>query len=215
MHKNILFDLDGTLTDSGLGIMNCAKVALTHFGLPIPNEDEMRKFVGPPLKDSFHKHGVPEDRISEAVSVYRNRYLTIGMYENFPYSGIPELLENLNRQGHKLYVATSKPEHLAVAILEHFNLAHCFAHICGAAADDSRGKKEEVIQYLLDKMETRENLVMVGDTIFDVLGAKALHIPAIGVAWGYGDVAEMKNAGATIVETPDELFNLLNTETAC
>ena len=120
MKKSILFDLDGTLTDSGEGIINCAKMTLERFGLPIPSPDELRTFVGPPLGDSFMKYGVPADRVEEAIAVFRSRYLPIGKFENHPYPGIRELLETLKGQGHKLYVATSKPEVTAVEVLEHF-----------------------------------------------------------------------------------------------
>ena len=94
MAKTILFDLDGTLTDSGEGIINCVIPALAHFGLPIPSRDALRSFVGPPLFDSFFRHGVPADKTDEAVAVFRSRYLTTGIYENHPYPGIPELLHN-------------------------------------------------------------------------------------------------------------------------
>ena len=127
--KAIFFDLDGTLTDSGEGIINCATLALEYFGLPVPSREEMRVFVGPPLVDSFVKHGVPADKAEEAVAVYRSRYIPIGKYENTPYPGIRELLERLKAEGHTLYVATSKPEGMSVDILEHFNLAKYFDRI--------------------------------------------------------------------------------------
>lgn len=213
--KHILFDLDGTLTDSGIGIIKCAKLTLAHYGLPIPDDQTMRSFVGPPLRLSFRKFGVSDDKIAEAISIYRNRYTVIGMFENFPYPGIAELLEQLKAQGHRLFVATSKPEHMAITILEHFGLAQYFDRICGAASDDTRSKKEEVIAYLLEKEGNPCDTIMVGDTIYDIDGAKANHMEAIGVAWGYGNVAEMKNAGAQIADTPEELLSLLNTEKAC
>ena len=175
----------------------------------------MRTFVGPPLRLSFRKFGVSDDKIAEAISIYRNRYTVIGMFENFPYPGIAELLEQLKAQGHHLFVATSKPEHMAITILEHFGLAQYFDRICGAASDDTRSKKEEVIAYLLEKEGNPCDTIMVGDTIYDVDGAKANHMGAIGVAWGYGNVAEMKNAGAQIADTPEELLSLLYTEKAC
>ena len=149
-HKSILFDLDGTLTDSGEGIFNCAELALRHFNLPIPTRQEMRVFVGPPLRDTFAKFGVPEDGIETALEVYRSRYNTIGLFENAPYPGIRELLEKLRADGHRLFVATSKPESMAVRILERFQLDHYFDIICGATFDKSRDSKEAVIAYLLD-----------------------------------------------------------------
>ena len=210
--KAIFFDLDGTLTDSGEGIINCAILALEHFGLPIPTRQEMRVFVGPPLDHSFINHGVPTSKTEEAIRVYRSRYTTVGKFENFPYPGIRELLEALKAQGHRLFVATSKPEGMSVEILEKFELAQYFELICGATLDGSRSKKEDVITYLLEKTGSMESVVMVGDTKFDVLGAKAHGIPTIGVSWGYGTVEDMVNAGAAaIANSPSQLLDLLNT----
>lgn len=210
MQKTILFDLDGTLTDSGEGIINCAILALEHFGLPVPSREAMRVFVGPPLHESFIKHGVPADKAEEAVAVYRSRYIPVGKFENTPYPGIRELLEHLKSEGHKLYVATSKPEQMSVDILEHFDLAKYFDMICGATMDTSRTNKEAVIAYLLEQNGRADNMVMVGDTKFDVIGAKAHGIPTIGVSWGYGEVADMLEAGAVgIADTAEDLLEML------
>lgn len=212
MQKTILFDLDGTLTDSGEGIINCAILALEHFGLPIPSRETLRVFVGPPLHESFIRFGVPADRAEEAVEVYRSRYIPIGKFENTPYPGIRELLEALKNRGWKLYVATSKPEVTAVEILEHFDLSKYFRLICGADMGHDREKKSDVIRYLLKQSPQNGKMLMVGDTKYDVLGAAELGIPAIGVSWGYGDVQEMKDAGAmAIVNTPRELLDLAET----
>ena len=208
--KAVLFDLDGTLTDSGEGIINCAILALEHFGLPIPTREEMRVFVGPPLSETFVQYGVPADKTDEAIAVYRSRYIPIGKFENRPYDGIRELLETLQARGHKLYVATSKPEGMSIDILNHFDLAKYFTMICGAAMDMSRNSKEAVIAYLLEKSGEKENMVMVGDTKFDVIGAKHHGIPCIGVSWGYGTVEEISAAGAAaIADSPKELLALI------
>lgn len=208
--KVILFDLDGTLTDSGEGIMKCAKMTLEHYGIEVPDFNALRVFVGPPLHLSFINHGVPADKAEEAIRIYRSRYLTVGKFENYPYPGIEELLTRLRSQGHKLYVATSKPETTSVEILEHFGLASYFDIICGASSDFSRNTKSAVIAYLLEQIGPQENIVMVGDTAFDVLGAKEHNIPTIGVSWGYGLVPDMEQAGAiAIAHTTEELFELL------
>ena len=208
--KSILFDLDGTLTDSGEGIINCAALALEHFGLPVPSREAMRVFVGPPLSETFQKFGVPADKVEEAIAVYRSRYIPIGKYENNPYPGVRELLETLQQHGHKLYVATSKPEGMSVDILEHFDLAKYFTRICGAAMDMSRNSKEAVIAYLLQECGEDANTIMVGDTTFDVIGSKAHGIPCIGVSWGYGDVADLETTGAiAIAHTMQQLLTLL------
>lgn len=211
VQKTILFDLDGTLTDSGEGIINSAIPVLEHFGLPVPSREEMRVFVGPPLQDTFVRFGVPADRVEEAVRVYRSRYIPIGKFENTPYPGIRKLLEALKLEGHLLYVATSKPETMSVEILEHFDLAHYFDRICGATMDFSRNSKEAVIAYLLEQNGRADNMVMVGDTKFDVIGARAHGISTIGVSWGYGEVSDMEQAGAAaIAHTPEELLELLH-----
>ena len=211
MSKAILFDLDGTLTDSGEGIINCALFALEHFGLPLPDRETMRVFVGPPLHQSFIRFGVPEDRADEAVRVYRSRYIPIGKFENEPYPGIRELLEKLTADGHTLYVATSKPEAMSVEILEHFDLAKYFTVICGASYDTSRSTKDAVIDHLLSQIGKTQDAVMVGDTAYDVIGAAAHGIPTIGVSWGYGKVEDLRSAGAAaIAHDMDELYSLLS-----
>lgn len=208
--KTILFDLDGTLTDSGEGIMNSAALALEHYGIPVPEREKMRVFVGPPLHETFVKFGIPDEEADNAVEVYRSRYNTIGKFENFPYPGIPQMLAQLQAAGHTLLVATSKPEALSIEILEHFDLAKYFHRICGASLDRSRSSKEDVIAYLLQECSTTEDIIMVGDTAFDVLGAKAHGIPCIGVSWGYGKVSDMCSAGAAaIAQTVNELKEML------
>ena len=211
MGKTILFDLDGTLTDSGEGIMNCAALALEHFGIPVPDREALRVFVGPPLDKTFREFGVPADKTNEAIAVYRSRYVPIGKWENHPYPGVEELLRKLKDQGHRLFVATSKPEEMSIEILTKFGLADYFERICGATLDGSRGKKEDVIAYLLSLTEGTGEAVMVGDTTYDVIGAAHHGIPTIGVAWGYGKVEDMKAAGAAaIADTMEALFEYLN-----
>lgn len=207
--KQILFDLDGTLTDSGEGIMHCAELTFAHYGLPIPAREEMRSIVGPPLKDSFLRFGIPAAELDNAVEFYRKHYVDVGQFENFPYPGIQNLLKQLKDQGNKLYVATSKPEAMAQNILRHFQMDGYFEIICGAVSDHNRSTKEQVIEHLLSLLDCRENLVMVGDTIYDVKGAAYHGIPTVAVSWGYGVVADMRDAGATIANTMDEAYALL------
>ena len=211
--KTILFDLDGTLTDSGEGIMKSAVHALAYFGIASPSDTDLRTFVGPPLTESFARFGVPQDQLTKAVEVYRSRYIPIGRFENHPYPGVQELLEKLRADGHTLYVATSKPEWMAIEILEHFDLAKYFDLICGACTDFSRNSKEAVIQHLLDQCGSQENAVMIGDTVFDVIGANEHGIPTIGVDWGYGLSEDMKKVGAiAIAYTMEQLYELLSKE---
>ena len=208
--KAIFFDLDGTLTDSGEGIINCATLALEHFGLPVPSREEMGVFVGPPLDQTFIKFGVPADKAQEAIDVFRSRYLVVGKFENSPYPGIREVLGTLQRQGYRLFVATSKPETTAIEILNKFDLARYFEVICGATFDTNRVHKADVIAYLLAQIGTPQQVLMVGDTEFDVLGAAAHGISTIGVSWGYGKVDAMEQAGAiAIAHSMDELLQLI------
>ena len=210
MKKAILFDLDGTLTDSGEGIINCAQYAFQQMGYPVPPREEMGVFVGPPLWDTFEKFGIPKERTDEAVQIFRSRYVPIGKFENTPYPGIRELLEALGAEGSLLYVATSKPETTAVEVLEHFDLARYFDRICGADLEKKRNSKDAVIAYLLNMTGSDAEMVMVGDTEYDVLGAAAHGIPTIGVSWGYGDVAAMEKAGAkAIANSTKELLEML------
>ena len=208
--KTILFDLDGTLTDSGEGIIHCAQLALQELGLPIPTKEAMRVIVGPPLSDSFIRFGVRPEDTDKATQIYRRHYQDFGKFENFPYPGIEALLQKLKADGHTLSVATSKPEAMSIEILEHFGLAGYFDRICGASMDGKRSTKAQVIRYLLDSVTVRGEILMVGDTVYDVLGAKELGIPAVGVSWGYGDEQQMKEAGAiAIAADMDSLYQIL------
>lgn len=209
--KCILFDLDGTLTDSGVGIINCAQAALEHYGIPLPQPSEMRSMVGPPLRQSFARFGVAPELIDEAVAYYRTLYNDTGKYENVPYPGIARLLEKLRSDGHRLFVATSKPEHMAVDILEHFGLDRYFERICGALLDGIRDKKAAIIEYLLESIGSISNAVMVGDTVYDVVGAAEHRIPTVAVSWGYGCAEDMLAAGAkAVASSADELYRLLS-----
>ena len=208
--KAILFDLDGTLTDSSEGITRCVNLALNHFGIRVNSLDELRVFIGPPLRDTFVDFGIAPSDVEEAISIFRSRYNTVGKYENTPYPGIPNLLKQLQQEGFRLFVATSKPEMTAIEILDKFELSQYFEEICGATMDFSRETKDAVIAYLLNKIGTVDNAVMVGDTAFDVHGAAAHGIPTIGVSWGFDSIESIQNAGAvSIAHTPDELLKLI------
>ena len=206
----MLFDLDGTLTDSGEGIINCVQLALRHFSIPCEDRVALRAFVGPPLRESFPRFGVPEADVEEAVAVFRSRYNTVGKFENVPYPGVRAMLEQLKDEGYGLYVATSKPEKTALEVLGKFDLDGFFDRICGANFSGSRDTKEEVLAYLLETLPREARPLMIGDTIYDVRGAAEFSIPTVGVSWGYGSVSEMETAGAAaIVDSPEELLALL------
>lgn len=208
-YKSLFFDLDGTLTDSSEGITKCAQLALRHFGIPAEDRSALRVFIGPPLRESFPKFGVPEEKVEEAVTVFRSRYNTLGKFENVPYEGIRQLLEKLKAEGYRLFVATSKPEVTAKEILQKFDLTKYFEIICGATMDGQRDSKESVIRYLLRKTEGTDAL-MIGDTAYDVNGANVFGIPTLGVTWGFGALEEMLDAGAIgLVDTPEALYHAI------
>lgn len=209
----LFFDLDGTLTDPGLGITNAVMYSMEKYGMDIPPRQELYKFIGPPLTWSYQTYfGFSEEKSIEAVKFYREHYSVKGLFENEVYPGIPELLQKLRAVGKTLVVATSKPEKFAVQILEHFGLAEYFHHICGASFDGKIGTKHEVIEYALGRCGApeRERVLMIGDREHDILGAKASGLGSLGVLYGYGDRAEHEAAGAdAIAETVTELEKLL------
>lgn len=211
--KVILFDLDGTITDSGLGIFNSFKYAFKHYGISDYDDIMLNKFLGPPLTESFMSlPGFDEARTREAIGVYREYYKTAGMFENELYVGIDKLLKNLAEAGKKVILATSKAEVYAVKILEHFDIARYFFGVAGSELDGSRIKKDAVISYALDKCGVLglADVVMVGDREHDIIGAQKVGVDSIGVLYGYGSLEELESAGATaIVETVENLGQVL------
>lgn len=208
----ILFDLDGTLTDSGEGIMNAARYALTKMGAPIPPEAVLRTFVGPPLTEAFRNHcGMNEEQCAETIRIYREYYADRGLFENRVYDGIPQMLSDLAGRGEKLVLATSKPEHFARQIMEHFHLDSYFAYIGGALTDGKRKEKAEVIEYVLRTTGADPaRCLMIGDRRYDAEGAAAFGIPTVGVTWGYGTEEELINAGVRyIARTPGEIGEIV------
>lgn len=208
----ILFDLDGTLTDSSPGIMNSIVYALKECNISVENTDDLRKFLGPPLHESFRDfYGFDDEKSMEAVGFYREYFSTKGLLENEVYSGISEMLEDLKENGKRLILATSKPQPFTDRIMEHFDLAKYFEFIAGSNMDGTRSKKAEVIAYALEScgIMGKSNVVMVGDREHDIIGAKTVGIDSIGVEYGYGDYDELSDAGATyIVKTVEGLKDI-------
>lgn len=191
----LFFDLDGTLLDTGSGIMRCAAYALEKAGISVKEPDSLRAFVGPPLSVTFPQFGIPDGSTDEAIRNFRELYHTEGKYECEPYAGIETALDQLGNAGFRLFVATSKPEALANELLERFGLSRCFEIIAGATLDRSREKKADVLRYLMAQTDCRKPL-MIGDTVFDVTGAAEAGLPCLVAGWGYGSAEEMKKAGA-------------------
>ncbi|MFI3102437.1 HAD family hydrolase [Streptococcus suis] len=214
MYQTILFDLDGTLTDSGQGILNSVAYALEKMGIEEPDTANLNRFIGPPLYESFSRFYQlsPEDTQS-AVDAFRVYFKEKGMFENQLYPGIIPLLEELRTAGKTLIIATSKPEIFAKQILEHFGIAHYFDVIAGASLDSSRISKADVIGYAINQLEAfPKHAVMIGDREHDIEGARMHQLPAIGVLYGYGSKQEFEKAGATmIVETVQDLKRVLLT----
>lgn len=211
--QSIFFDLDGTLTDSKLGITNSVKYALKKLGHPIPEETILQKFLGPPLVKSFQTFcGMQEEEALHAVEVYREYFAPKGLFENEVYPGILPLLSELKRQGYPLVVATSKPQKFSITIVNHFGLDVYFSFVAGSTMDVSRNTKEAVIRYAMEQMkvEHAKQVLMVGDREHDVIGAKACGIPCVGALWGYGSEKELREAGAeALIARPEDLLEYL------
>lgn len=212
-YQYILFDLDGTLTNSQLGITTCVAYALEDFGIHTENLEELRKFIGPPLKESFIKYyDMTDEEGNKAVEKYRERFATVGLYENEVYEGVPEVLSKLKEQGKTLIVATSKPTVYSEKILKHFGLKDYFTFIAGSELDGTRVNKAEVIQYALEQngITDLNKVVMIGDKEHDIMGAKACGVESIGVLYGFGEREELESHGATyIADTVGDLEKIL------
>lgn len=222
MYHYILFDLDGTLTDPKIGITGCVQYALHKFGIQEPDLDKLEPFIGPPLLDSFQKfYGFDEEKGQRAIGYYRERFSTVGLFENKVYPGIEQMLVRLQEAGCHLAVASSKPEIFVKRILEHFGLLSYFEVVVGSELDGRRARKEEVVEEALRQLLGEEALaqkglgqigdvVMVGDRKFDIQGAKRFGIASIGVRYGYAGEGELEEAGADqIAETVEKLEEAL------
>ena len=208
MIRAALFDLDGTLTESGPGITRSVAYSLRKFGISELDQKKLDRFVGPPLIDSYMRYyGFSYDQAKQAVVYYREYYETKGLFENRVYDGVEDMLRSLQDGGVQCVVATSKPEQFAVQILEHFGLDGYFSCVAGASMDESRTDKGDVIAYALEKagIERKEQTIMVGDREHDVLGAKRNGLPAVGVLYGYGSREELTAAEAVFLAgTPQQ-----------
>jgi len=211
MFNTILFDLDGTLSESGEGIMLCVQHALRHFGIEVNDENELKQFIGPPPVELFQsKYKMSPEQAAEAMDVFRQRFRTKGIYENKPYPGTTELLKYLKSQGKKLAVATSKPQPFMESIVERYGWSDLFDVVVGSEFDGRRGSKTAVVEYALMQLGVTEEskcmTAMVGDRKYDMLAAKNCGISAVGVRYGYAEPGELEAAGADfIAATVEEL----------
>ena len=208
-YRSYLFDLDGTLTDPGVGIKNSIRYALEKFGLPIPEDRVLDNFIGPPLLDSFAKYcGASPDEAQTLLKLYREYFSVKGLFENEVYDGVRETLAALKKGGATLCLATSKPELYAKQIVEHFGIAQYLDFVGGSTMDETRTKKSDVINYVLENTGIRAGeAVMVGDRKYDVEGGRACGLDTVGVTFGYGSPEELADANYIIDSFP-ELLNI-------
>ena len=209
----VLFDLDGTLTDPGIGITNSVMYALRKSNIIETDRKKLYPFIGPPLLESFQKYyDFSEIQAKEAIEYYREYFRAGGIFENTVYEGIPEILGELKKRGAIVALATSKPYEFAVEILKHFDLYQYFDYVGAATMDGRVSRKEDVIAHLLDKLEVEDKslVLMVGDRDQDINGAKANNLTSAGVLWGYGSREELLCAGADyLVFEPGELLKFV------
>ena len=209
----IFMDLDGTITNPAEGITKCLEYALNRFGIVVEDRASLEQFIGPPLRQSFKEgFGFDDEKATEAIAAYRERFRPIGLFENEVYDGMENALQMLKEAGKVLIVATSKPEDMAKKILEHFGLDGYFDDICGSCDDQNRNEKDEVIRYALEKhgITDLEDVLMVGDRKFDVIGAAKCGLKCMGVLYGFGDRKELEAAGAAyIAETVEDMARMI------
>lgn len=211
--ENLLFDLDGTLTDPVVGIVACLKHAIVSMGLTPPGDRELARFIGPPLQESLASlPGIDSaEKVTRAVAYYRERFSETGLYENTVYPDIPQTLEQLMGRGATLYVATSKATVYAERIIDHFGLRRYFRRVYGAELDGTRSNKADLIAHLLaTESLSVESAVMIGDRSHDMAGARANGVFPVGILWGYGSREELMAAGAAVLcERPSQLADAL------
>ena len=211
-YRYYLFDLDGTLTDPGIGITNSVMYALDKFGIHVSDRTELFSFIGPPLGESFRRQfGFSEEQARRAVEYYREYFRPKGIFENVVYEGIPELLQRLRENHVTVALATSKPYEFAVRILEHFDLARYFDFVGGATMDGRISRKTDVIAHLLEEFGNvdKASVLMIGDRAQDIEGARANGLHSAGVLWGYGSAEELRGAGADLLAAePQELLHI-------
>jgi phosphoglycolate phosphatase len=208
----IFFDLDGTLTDPKPGITRSIQYALDKLGQPtIPTEDELTWCIGPPLRASFVKL-LGEASADLAVSLYRERFSDIGLYENAVYAGVDDVLTALRQSGHRLFVATSKAHVFADRIIDHFDLRRHFERVFGAELDGTRADKSDLLAYALKTTSVESShAVMIGDRSHDMIGARNNGIKGIGVLYGYGSAQELTAAGAShLCATPNAVLDCIS-----
>jgi phosphoglycolate phosphatase len=214
--QHILFDLDGTLTDPAEGIIKCYQHSLGRLNASCPPAEALTAFIGPPIRATFAAVLETDDEalIEQALTIYRERFSTIGLFENRIYEGVPEMLTELQTSGYDLFIATSKPQVYAEKILSHFALAGYFIKVHGNELNGRLDDKAELVSELLATHRLRPSeTMMVGDRWHDIAAARRNNISSLGVTYGYGSEAEMHTAGVDhICHTPGEIVRLIERE---
>jgi len=208
----VLFDLDGTIADSRVGIVRSLQHGFAAVGLAVPSDEDLEAMIGPPLAVVLPRYGVADDMVEPLITAYRSRYKPIGILEAEIYPGMRELLYALADDGVTLAVATSKPEPFAQKVVEHFDVLRPFTVVAGATFDETRMHKHDVIAHALAQLPgaTPENAIMVGDRHHDIEGARVHGLKCIGVTWGFGSVDELEHAGAwRVVDTAAQIAELV------
>jgi phosphoglycolate phosphatase len=213
IYQYLLFDLDGTVTDSQEGILNSVRYSLSYFKMEIPDQKTLKKFIGPPLSKSLMDYyGFDAGKAAKAVQVYREYFSKKGIYENKLYPGIRDLLKKLNSKGKTIILATAKPTYYAEKIIRYFEIDPFFKEIVGSNMDGTRMEKKEIIRHILDlhPNEPIRQFIMIGDRVHDIEGANFHGIDSIWVQYGYGDEEEITNVTPTYnAERIEDLYELL------
>ena len=209
----VIFDFDGTVTDTGEGILKSLAYSFEQMGQPVPDLSDLKKFIGPPIHYSYVTfYNVPEDEVAEYIRKYRERYRKIGIFECFVYDGMRQTLESLRSQGIKTGIASSKPIKLVYDVMEHLGLTGLFDAVVGTQFDDSShaGKTDLVLECMQKLGAVSERTLMVGDRYFDIDGAKGAGVDSVGVIYGYGSREEFEEHNATyIIKKPQELLEIV------
>ena len=214
MIKYIFWDLDGTIMESGSGVLSSVRYALDKVGVELP-ESEVRKFIGPSLFDSFTNTAhMPEELAEKAIEYYRELYESKGIFDAQVYEGIPETLDALKKAGYRQFVVTSKPQHMAQRVLDHFEIMPYMDGLVGPTEDDHSSDKAKLIRSAMESNGIEKSeAVMIGDRCFDINGANDVGIHSIGVLYGYGSKEELEKFGAELivekaVDIPDAVKRL-------
>lgn len=210
----VLFDFDGTVVDTGEGILRSLQYSFEQMGHEVPEKEALRRFIGPPVYYSYtHFYGISEDEVGDYIKKYRERYKVKGIYESRLYDGMKELLEALRKEGIKTAVASSKPEHLIYSVADYLKITDLFDAVAGVKVDDSNhSSKTGLILEAMTQLGVREKskVIMVGDRCFDIDGAAGAGVASCGALWGYGSKEEFSEHNATfIAQKPQEILKLI------